>query len=434
MTRPTPPLSRRALLRSGGLLAGAAVAAPALHAMTQVTGSASGTTSPTRASDAAPDPAAAPLAPPADPTRVQGLPSEPYGTRSPFETAAQLTPTGVVSGSSWTPHQELLGTITPADLHFQRHHNGIPFIDPARFTLTLHGLVDKPLTFTMDELRRFPSVTRTYFIECSGNGGRGYNNPKPELSPQIIDGLTSNTEWTGVSVATLLRAVGVKPTARWVLAEGSDAAVMTRSIPLAKMLDDALVVYAQNGEALRPANGYPIRLLLPGWEGNMCVKWLRRLEVTDMPGMTREETSKYTDPLPDGTSRQFSFVMDVKSMITSPTWPYTVPEKGWWTIRGLAWTGRGAVRRVDVSTDGGRSWQVAQMPGGAPPLAHTRFELPWYWDGRPARLMSRAIDETGAVQPTLEQYRKVRGENPGYHLNAIRSWDVAADGTVTFGG
>lgn len=400
--------SRRTLMQTGGMLAGAALTAPLVRALAQ--------------NSALPDP-----------THIPGAPSDSLGTRSPFE-HPRLTPVGVVQGSAWTPHHELWGSITPSELHFQRHHNGIPAIDPSTYSLTLHGMVVRPLTFTLDELKRFPSVTRTYFLECSGNGGRAWNNPKPEMSPQVVDGLTSNTEWTGVPVSTLLRAVGAKDGGRWVLAEGGDAAVMTRSVPTDKMMRDALIVYAQNGEALRPGNGYPARLLLPGWEGNMCVKWLRRLEVMDTPVMSREETSKYTDPLPDGSSRQFSFVMDVKSVITSPSYPGTLRERGWHAVRGIAWSGRGAVSRVDVSTDGGRTWHMATLPAGALPLAHTRFEYMWQWDGRPARLMSRAVDVTGAAQPTAEEVRKVRGDAPGYHFTAIRSWDVASDGTVTFGG
>lgn len=404
-------ISRRALVRSGGLLAGAALTPSLLSAVTQNTAA----------------------EPPVDPSRVPGAPSDSLGTRSPFETP-RLSPVNVTSGSTWTPHQLLHGTITPADLHFQRHHNGIPAIDPATHTLTIHGLVERPLEFTLDELKRFPSVTRTYFIECSGNGGRAWNNPKPEMSPQVVDGLTSNSEWTGVAVSTLLRAVGAKARASWVVAEGNDAAVLNRSVPMQKMLDDALVVYAQNGEALRPGNGYPIRLLLPGYEGNMCVKWLRRLEVTDQPLMSREETSKYTDPIPGGKARMFSFTMDVKSLITSPSYPGKLTERGWHAVRGLAWSGRGRISRVDVSTDGGRTWHMASLPNGALPMAHTRFEYLWQWDGRGTRLLSRAVDETGAVQPTADEYRRVRGDAPGYHYSAIRAWDVASDGTVTFGG
>jgi sulfane dehydrogenase subunit SoxC len=218
-----------------------------------------------------------------------------------------------------------------------------------------------------------------------------------------------------------------------VLAEGGDAAVLSRSVPIEKMQGDALIAYAQNGEPLRAANGYPARLLLPGYEGNMSIKWLRRLEVIEQPNMSRDETVKYTDPLPDGTSRQFSFIMDAKSLITSPAYPTKLTAKGWWPVTGIAWSGRGKISAVDVSVDGGRSWQAADLIGTIHPHAHTRFELMWKWDGRATRLMSRARDETGYVQPTLEEYRRVRGKGTDYHFNAIRTWDVAADGTVTFG-
>lgn len=423
------PMSRRALMRTGGLLAGAAVGAPMLRALAQTVNSAPATPAVAPADSTV---VAAPVVP-ADPTKVPGLPSEGLNARSAFEHPVQ-TPIGLTSGSSWTPHQDLRGSITPSDLHFQRHHNGIPTIDPARYSLTLHGLVDKPLTFTLDELKRFPSVTRVYFIECSGNGGGAYRSPKPDMTPQAVDGLTSNSEWTGVAVSTLLKAAGVQRAGSWVLAEGMDAAVMLRSIPMEKMMDDALVVYAQNGEALRPANGYPVRLLLPGYEGNSSVKWLRRLKVVDQPSMSREETSKYTDPLPDGTSRQFSFVIDAKSLITSPAYPERLAGAGWWPVRGLAWSGRGAIKSVDISSDGGKSWAPATLVGEVLPRAHTRFEFMWKWDGAPAVLMSRATDETGYTQPTLDVYRTVRGPATSYHHNAIRSWKIAGDGTVTFGG
>ena len=337
-------------------------------------------------------------------------------------------------GSAFTPLQDLTGTITPADLHFQRHHNGIALVDPARYTLTVHGLVARPLTFTLEELRRFPAVTRPYFIECSGNGRAAYRAPKREMTPQEIDGLTSNSEWTGVPVAALLAEAGARSDARWVLAEGGDAAVLSRSIPMEKMLDDALVVYAQNGEPLRAPNGYPARLLLPGYEGNMCIKWIRRLEVIAQPNMSRDETAKYTDPLPNGTARQFSFVMDAKSLITSPSYPGRLSGPGWWPVSGLAWSGRGRITRVDVSTDGGRSWTEATLAAPVLPMAHTRFQHMWRWDGRPARLMSRAVDETGYVQPTLETYRQARGAGTDFHFNAIRTWLVEADGRVFFEG
>jgi sulfane dehydrogenase subunit SoxC len=423
-------ISRRSLVISGGLLAGAAVGAPVLRALAQTTTRPPGAALPASAAAVADS---AKIVGPLDATKVPGLPSEALGGRSPFEHPA-LTPTGITSGSSWTPHQALRGSVTPSDLHFQRHHNGIPVIDPLRHELTIHGLVDTPLTFTLKELQRFPSVTRMHFIECSGNGGGAYRAPKPEMSPQVVDGLTSNSEWTGVPVATLLKEVGVQRAGSWVLAEGGDAAVLLRSVPMEKMLDDALVVYAQNGEAVRPANGYPMRLLLPGYEGNMCVKWLRRLKVVDQPSMSRDETSKYTDPLPDGTSRQFSFVIDAKSLITSPAYPERLTGAGWWPVRGIAWSGRGKITGVDVSTDGGKTWAAATLVGDVHPRAHTRFEFMWQWNGQPAAIMSRATDETGYVQPTLEVFRRVRGPATSYHTNAIRTWNVAGDGSVTFGG
>jgi sulfane dehydrogenase subunit SoxC len=248
----------------------------------------------------------------------------------------------------------------------------------------------------------------------------------------MLCGLTSQSEWTGVALSTLLREVGVKSGASWFLAEGSDAAVLTRSIPLAKARDDALVVYAQNGEAIRPEQGYPMRLLLPGWEGNTNVKWLRRLELSDAPFMTREETSKYTDPLKDDTARMFSVVMDARSVITSPTFPQAL-HKGWQEIRGLAWSGRGRITSVDVSVDGGKNWQAAHLQGPVLAKAHTRFSLPWRWDGSPAEISSRATDETGYVQPTRRQLIDARG--PGsqlYHLNPIMSWIVQGDGQVIY--
>ena len=365
--------------------------------------------------------------PPApDPTRVQGAAVSALGARSPYETLKRIPAHNIVS---LTPLQSLHGTITPADLHFERHHGGVPQINPAHHELLIHGMVDKPLKFSLDELKRFPSVTRTCFIECSGNLD---TRAGEKSSPQMLCGLTSQSEWTGVALSTLLREVGVKPGASWFLAEGSDAAVLTRSIPLDKAWDDALVVYAQNGEAIRPEQGYPMRLLLPGWEGNTNVKWLRRLELSDAPFMTREETSKYTDPLKDDTARMFSVVMDARSVITSPTFPQTL-HKGWHEIRGLAWSGRGRIASVEVSVDGGKHWQAAHLQGPVLAKAHTRFSLPWRWDGSPAEISSRATDETGYVQPTRRQLIDARG--PGsqlYHLNPIMSWIVQGDGQVIY--
>ncbi len=343
------------------------------------------------------------------------------------------TPTGILTGTSLTPLQDLSGTITPSDLHFERHHAGVAQIDPTRYRLLIHGLADRATVFTLDDLKRFPSVTRVHFVECAGNGRAGYRAPKRELTPQLIDGMTSNSEWTGVPLATLLREIGAQSTAKWVLAEGGDASVLSRSVPMGKALNDALIAYAQNGEPLRPANGYPVRLLLPGYEGNMCIKWLRRLELIAEPNMSRDETAKYTDPLPDGTARQFSFEMDVKSTITAPTYPARIADRGWLPITGLAWSGRGRIARVDVSTDGGRTWTEAELHGPALPKAHTRFQLMWQWDGRPATLMSRAVDETGALQPTRAEFRAKRGPGTDYHYNHIRAWTVDRDGRVYFG-
>ena len=261
-------------------------------------------------------------------TRRPGRGPSEIDQRSPF-----VTPRRAPSAtSSRTPLQDLRGMITPADLHFERHHGGVPEIDPTRYELLIHGLVQRPTLFGLADLKRFPSTSRICFLECSGNLRRG----GPDTLPQMVCGLTSQTEWTGVMLSTLLDEVGAGSDATWFLAEGQDAAVMTRSIPMQKAFDDAMVVYAQNGDALMPGNGYPVRLLLPGWEGNSSVKWLRRIELADRPFMTREETSKYTDPLGDGsTVRQFSFVMDARSIITDPAYPRVI-EPGWHEIRGLA--------------------------------------------------------------------------------------------------
>ncbi len=419
-----PALTRREVLRSAGVAAGVAIAAPVVKLIAQ---------KPAAAAAQAPTPPVA-AGPPPDATKVPGIATTAgLNERSAFEHPVQ-TPPGVTTGSTLTPHQALRGTITPSDLHFQRHHNGIAVIDPATYGLTIHGLVDRPLVFSLNDLKRFPSVTRTYFVECSGNGRVAYRTPKPEMSPQDVDGMTSNSEWTGVLVSTLLREVDARPGPEWMLAEGGDAAMLSRSIPMAKMRDDAMVAYAQNGEPLRPANGYPARLLLPGFEGNMCIKWLRRLEVIDQPNMSRDETVKYTDPLPDGTSRQFSFVMDAKSIITSPAFPEKLKGAGWYPITGIAWTGRGKITRVDVSVDGGKTWEEAEIVGTALPHAHTRFQHMWKWNGQPATLMSRAHDETGYMQPSLAEFTRVRGPGTDYHFNAIRSWTVKADGTTGFGG
>ncbi|MFW2404440.1 MAG: sulfite dehydrogenase [Gammaproteobacteria bacterium] len=363
---------------------------------------------------------------PTDPTKVPGAPAGPLGARSAFEQPTRRAFGGAVS---FTPLQDLHGTITPADLHFERHHAGIPTIDPDRYELLIHGMVERPLKFSLAELKRFPATTRICFIECSGNLSMW---AKGKTTPQSLAGLTSQSEWTGVSLATLFREVGIKPKASWFLAEGSDAAVMTRSIPVSKAYDDALIAYAQNGEAIRPAQGYPARLLLPGWEGNTSVKWLRRIELSDGPFQTREETSKYSDSLKDGKIRQFSFVMDARSLITFPAYPVSI-EPGWIEIRGLAWTGRGRITGVDVSTDAGKTWTPAARQEPVMSKAHTRFRHLWNWDGRATTILSRARDETGYIQPTRAQLEAARGTPQGpfeYHYNPVTGWQIGTDGVV----
>jgi sulfane dehydrogenase subunit SoxC len=367
-----------------------------------------------------------------DPTKIPGDRPAVLGSRSQHETPEKLV-SNSIGGVTRTPLQDLHGTITPSDLHFERHHHGIPRIDPGAYRLLIHGMVDRPMVFTVDELKRFPAVSRTYFVECSGNGGAGYTEtPRPDMSPQELDGLLSCSEWTGVPVKTLFEEVGIHEGATWFLAEGSDAAVMARSIPVEKAWDDALIAYAQNGEAIRPEQGYPARLLLPGWEGNANVKWVRRLELSDRPFMTRDETSRYTDPLKDGTARIFSFDLDAKSLITYPAHPVRLTSHGFVEITGYAWTGRGRITRVEVSVDGGGTWSDAALQDPVLPKALTRFRFGWSWTGDPAHLMSRAVDETGYVQPTVAQMQEARGPRSRYHYNTIRGWRVGADGTIEF--
>jgi len=355
--------------------------------------------------------------------RFGRLPNE-RGSRSPAEQPARM-PSAI---SSRTPLQDLHGTVTPADLHFERHHAGVAVIDPRSYQLLVHGMVDRPMTFSLDEIKRFPSTSRTCFLECSGNFGRQSGE---RTTVQELCGLTSQTEWTGVRLSALFREVGARPQATWFLAEGQDAAMMTRSIPIKEVLDEAMLAYAQNGEALRPEQGYPVRLLLPGIEGNASVKWLHRIELADQPFMTREETSKYTDPLADGRIRQFSLAIDARSVITSPSHPHVV-QPGWIEIRGLAWSGRGRIQRVEVSTDRGRSWTPAELQGPVLPKAHTRFRLLWRWDGKPTEIVSRAIDDTGYVQPEWTALQSIRGRRTRYHLNPVTGWTIGADGRVLF--
>ncbi len=363
-----------------------------------------------------------------------GVGAEPYGKPSVFEKSVvrrilpwmQATRESAVS---FTPLADLHGIITPSGLHFERHHAGVPMIDPAQHLLVIHGLVDTPLKFSLADLKRYPAVSRIHFIECAGNGALEQRGAQLNAL-QYTHGMISCSEWTGVPLKTLLNEAGLRKGAKWLLAEGADAAAMARSFPLEKALDDALIAYAQNGEMLRPEQGYPLRLVLPGWEGVANVKWLRRIEVGTHPWETREETDTYTDLLPSGKARQYTFVQEAKSVITSPCPERPLPGRGLHVVRGLAWSGEGKVDRVDVSFDGGRNWRTARLKGPIFDKSLTCFEIDWDWNGREALLQSRVIDQTGYVQPSYRELRAVRGSNSMYHNNAIQTWLVSPDGSV----
>jgi len=377
---------------------------------------------------------------PADPpwTRTLGAPilASPYGVPSRYEAGVVrrqspgLTRTAQ-SSVSFTPLQSLFGIITPSGLHYERHHAGVPDVVPDQHQLMIHGLVRAPRLYTIDDLVRFPSVSRIHFIECGANTGMEWANAAVP-TVQYTHGMLGCSEWTGVPLAVLLDEAGVdRKRARFVLAEGADGASLTRTIPLEMALDDVLVVYGQNGEMLRPEQGYPLRLLVPGVQGVSSVKWLRRLEVGDAPWNTREESLHYVDLMPGGIQRQYTWIQEAKSVITSPSGGQVLLDRGFHEIRGLAWSGRGKVRRVDVSTDGGRNWRTAKLQGPVLPKALTRFRIDWTWTGGPALLQSRVIDETGYVQPSIRELRAVRGTRSIYHNNAIQTWRVDPAGDVT---
>ena len=364
--------------------------------------------------------------------RSLGVPLGPYTERSPFEKATRAwrreskTPE---TGSSFTPLQESVGILTPSALHYERHHSGVPTIDPSQHRLVIRGLVDRPLSLSMADLKRLPSNSRILAVECGGNSAGEWNAPGPDV--QRTYGMVSGSEWTGVSLGLLLREVGVQAGAAWVIAEGGDACRMMRSIPMAKAMDDTLLAYGQNGEALRPAQGYPLRLLNPGWEGNTNVKWLRTLTVASEPFMARDETSKYSDLMRDGKARIFTYTMEAKSVITFPSGGETLPGPALYEVTGLAWSGKGRIARVEVTFDGGRTWTDAQLQEPRLPLALTRFRYAWHFDGREAVFASRAIDESGYVQPSRAELIAARGTNSIYHYNGIKFWRVAANGAVT---
>ncbi len=371
-------------------------------------------------------------------SRVLGKPvaANPYGTPSRFEgniirrQSPGLTRTNE-SSIAFTPLQNLFGIITPNGLHFERDHAGLPDLDPFQHRLVIHGLVAKPKIYTLDDLLRLPSVSRIHFLECGANTGMEWGNAAVP-TVQFTHGMLSCAEYTGVLLSTLLEDVGVDvKRGKYLLAEGADGAALTRTLPLAMALDDVLLVYGQNGEMLRPENGYPLRLVVPGVQGVSSVKWLRRIEVGDQPWHTREETLHYSDLMPDGKSRQFTWIQEAKSVITSPSGGMTLLDKGgYYEITGLAWSGRGRIKRVDIATDGGRNWQTARLQEPIVTKALTRFRADWVWDGKPALLQSRCIDDTGYVQPAMKQLREVRGTRSIYHNNAIQTWQVLASGEV----
>jgi sulfane dehydrogenase subunit SoxC len=404
-------LDRRAMLRAGLFSAGIAGVAPALAQ----TAESIGANSP-------------------DWMKTPGRSFSAYGMPSKWQEKVQRVLTQLPgrpgTGSSRTPIQLLEGTITPNGLHFERHHNGVADIDPARHELVIHGMVKRPLAFTVDALMRYPMETHIRFVECAGNTG-GYAAPQPQQTTAAgLNGLVSCSEWSGVRLRTLLEEAGVGEGAKWVIAEGADAAAMSRSVPIEKCMDDAVVALYQNGEAIRPEQGYPMRLLLPGFEGNMQVKWLHRLNVTGAPVDARDETAHYTELMPNGKARQYMFLQAVKSVITKPSFGMTMKGPGFYEVSGLAWSGAGRISKVEVSADGGKTWAPAALSEPVLPKALTRFRLAWQWDGRPSVLLSRATDETGDVQPTRSAWVAQYAPGQFYHFNGIQSWSVEADGTV----
>ena len=409
-------LHRRLLLKSGLALATATAAGAAL------------------AEDAAP---AKPIENLASPSWMHktGLPFTGYGKPSKYEARTLRNIGGnrdlAGNGVSWTPLEVLEGIITPSGLHFERHHNGVPEIDPAQHRLAIHGLVKNPLTFSVENLLRYPMQSRLVFIECGGNSNAGWHEEPIQRPLGSFHGLVSCSEWSGVPLSVLFDQTGIDPKATWVIAEGADGAVMNVSLPLAKLMDDAIIALYQNGERIRPENGYPMRLVIPGFEGVAHVKWLRRLQLTSEPVMARNETAKYTELLPSGRSRMFTFVVDAKSLITSPSPGQNMHGPEVYEIRGLAWSGRGRITKVEVSADGGKSWGQAALQEPVLSRCFTRFRAPWAWDGTPAILKSRATDESGYLQPERDVLVKERGRNGYFHYNAIVAWSIEADGSIS---
>ena len=377
-------------------------------------------------------------------SRTAGSPLGEYGVPSRFEKPVARTlsnPRGEPrTQHARTPHHLINGTFTPNGLHFVISHSGNPDIDPDKHRLVIHGLVRRPLLFTLDALSRYPMVSRMTFVECGGNSAALFSNEPVQASVQAIHGLVSCAEWTGVMLSTLLEEAGIDPKATWLIAEGADSLALSRSVPIAKALDDAMVALYQNGERLTPGTGYPMRLLLPGWEGNMNVKWLRRIKLVDKPAMSFYEARTYAPILPNGKAYQFYFLQEVKSFITHPSPGLKLNGAGFYEISGIAYSASGRISKVMVTADGGSSWAPAALQAPVLSKAFTRFRVPWRWDGGPASLQSRAWDEAGNVQPTRAQVIAERGQTktpvtnlaafPSQHYNGPTSWAVEASGEV----
>ena len=362
-------------------------------------------------------------------TRGYGLPSK-YEENLQRRESPGLTRVGAAS-VSFAPLQGFFGIITPSGLHFERHHQGWWDIDPSQHRFMINGLVANPKVYTMDDLMRMPSVSRMHFIECGANTGMEWGNVAVP-TVQYTHGMLSCCEFTGVPLKWLLDDCGIDlKKAKFVLAEGADGSSMTRTINLANALDDVMVAYGMNGEMLRPENGYPLRLVVPGVQGVSWVKYLRRIEVGDMPYASKDETLHYIDLMPDGQHRQYSSIQEVKSVITSPSGGQVLLDKGFFSVTGVAWSGRGKIRKVDVTVDGGKNWRAARLETPVLDKCLTRFNIDWTWDGKDTILMSRATDSTGQVQASIGAMRKVRGTRSIYHNNAIQSWLVSPNGEVS---
>jgi sulfane dehydrogenase subunit SoxC len=413
-------LDRRALLRNSAMLAGAMTTGASLTAA-----------------------AAEPLQ--NDPWSLEmGAVVPPYQVPSRFEKDVVRTLSNAKNefrnSHARTPHHLLQGTVTPNGLFFSICHSGLPDIDPAQHKLVIHGLLKQPLVYTVESLSRYPMVTRMHFLECSGNSAPMFSSEPLQVTAQALHGLVSNAEWTGVLLSTLLEETGIDPKATWLLAEGADSLGLHRSVPIKKALDDAMIALYQNGERLQPGNGYPMRLLLPGYQGNMNVKHVRRIKLLDQPAMSFFESKTYSQILPNGKMWLFHFTQEVKSFITHPSLGHIMKGPGFYEISGVAYSGNGRISKVMVSADGGKSWAEAALQEPVLAKAFTRFGMPWKWDGQPVILQSRAWDEAGNVQPTRAEFVAARGQTekpvatplafPNQHYNSITSWGIDSKGEI----